>query len=154
MFRDMRRIEKQMKEMETKELLVRSDFGVLSVIQENGYPYGVPLNYVYKNGFIFFHGAKEGLKKDCIYNNEKVSFTVTDYYKILAEKFDTEYDSVIVFGIAKEVFDLEKLNALKLLIGKYSKEYINAGDKYINAASDNTSVFKIEIDHFTGKRGR
>ncbi len=151
MFREMRRKDKQLSMEESIEILKNNEVGVLSTINENGYPYGVPLNYVYFNNSIYFHCAKEGQKLDNINNNEKVSFCVFCDVKLLPDKFDTIYKSVILFGKSKEVNETEKEIALLELIKKYSSKFIEQGKKYVEKSKDTTKVYKISIENITGK---
>lgn len=155
MFRTMRRKEKGMHEEDAKNILIQADFGTLACIGDNGYPYSVPLNYVYDNGKLYFHSAKAGHKIDNVSFNNKVCFSVVNYYKILPEKFDTEYDSVILFGKAAQITEeAEKRRALMLLIEKYSGGYFEEGTEYIHKAASATTVYRIDIEHMTGKVGR
>lgn len=151
MFREMRRKDKQLSAEETFDVLKRGETGYLSTICENGYPYVVPLNFVYYNGSIYVHSAKEGQKVDNMNNNNKVSFSVSCDIENLPDKFDTNYKSVISFGKAEEVFDDEKDEALLEIIKKYSQDYVEKGEKYIEKAKGATKVFKINIEHMTGK---
>lgn len=154
MFREMRRIEKLSSVDKAEEILLNSEYGVLSTIGENGYPYGVPLNYVYMNNSIYFHSAMEGHKIDNIKFNSKVSFSVVAYSEIIPNKFETYYDSVTCFGDAQQVEGEEKELALRKIIEKYSKEFIESGEKYISNSKNKTTVIKINIHHMTGKIGR
>lgn len=76
MFRLMRRGRQALPPKECREILSRGTCGVLSVLGDGGYPYGVPLSYVYDGESIYFHCAKEGHKLDAIRQNDKVSFCV------------------------------------------------------------------------------
>ena len=155
MFKEMRRKEKLMSEDTMGYIIIKAGFGTLACIGADGYPYSVPLNYVYENDKIYFHSAKSGQKIDHIKFQNNVCFSVVSYYKILPEKFDTEYDSVIVFGKAHCVGDAsEKSQALKLLIRKYSENYLAEGTDYIQRSSNATAVYRIDIEHKTGKLGR
>lgn len=152
--RKMRRSDKQMTEMEAKDLLVRGEYGILSTIDDSKQPYGTPLSYVYSDGKIYFHSAMEGQKLDNLIDNGRVCFTVVGRTNVLPEKFSTEYESVMVFGHAKLVGDDdEKKFALRELIKKYSAGFIAEGDEYINRAKNNTMVVKIDLSKITGKRG-
>ena len=64
MFRESRKPEKNLSEAEMKEILEVAEYGVLATIGDDGYPYGVPLNFVYDGKAVYFHGAKEGHKVD------------------------------------------------------------------------------------------
>lgn len=74
MFKEMRRKECSIQNEQAIKLLEDCKYGVLSTVGENGYAYGVPLNYVYHKGNIYFHCAGEGNKLDNIMFNNKVSF--------------------------------------------------------------------------------
>ena len=151
MFREMRRKDKQLGAAENIDVLKRGETGYLATVCENGYPYAVPLNFVYYNDSIYFHSATEGQKLDNIKNCDKVSFTVACDVENLPDKFNTAYKSIILFGRAKEVIEQEKNEALLEIIKKYSNEYLEKGKNYIEKAKDATKVFKIDIEHITGK---
>ncbi len=70
MFRTMRRFKQQISDTECVEILKAEKRGALSLIGDDGYPYGIPLSHFYdeRDGKIYFHGAKEGHKIDAIKN--------------------------------------------------------------------------------------
>ena len=76
MFREMRRKDRSIDKRQAVQLLEAGQYGVLSTVGENGYTYGVPLNYVYHKGNIYFHCAVEGNKMDNLMFNNRVSFCV------------------------------------------------------------------------------
>ncbi|NEZ46568.1 pyridoxamine 5'-phosphate oxidase family protein [Clostridium niameyense] len=151
MFKKMRRKDKIISKDDIIFILNKGNFGILSTVDTNGYGYGVPLNYVYKNNSIYFHCAPVGEKLENIKNNNKVSFCVTNNVEILNSKFDTNYESVIIFGKAYEIFGQEKDEALLYLIDKYSKDFMDEGKKYIENSKDKIKVIKIDIEHSSGK---
>ena len=71
MFREMRRKKQVMSEELTKEVLINGTSGVLALEGDDGYPYAVPVSYVYDGEKLYFHCAKEGHKIDAIKRNEK-----------------------------------------------------------------------------------
>jgi len=154
MFRKMRRMDKAMDEAAALELLKKCEYGIISTVGSDDYPYGVPVNYAYKDGFIYFHCATTGHKLDNIKENNKVSFCAVGESKIISEKFSTKYESVIIFGKASIVDDDEKKEALLEIIKKYSPDFIESGKKYIESDFDKTLVVKIEIEHMTGKKAK
>lgn len=151
MFKEMRRKDKQLSMEESIEVLKKSEIGVLSTICENGYPYGVPVNFVYFNNSVFFHCAKDGQKLDNIKYCDKVSFCATCDIELLPDKFDTNYKSVILFGKASETDESEKKEVLLELIKKYSNNYMESGKDYIVKHNNSTKTYKIIIEHITGK---
>ena len=118
---------------------------------QRGVPYGVPLNYVYQNGAIYFHCATEGLKLDLLNQNNRVSFCVVVDAIVIPERFSTRYSSVILSGRASEVFDQEKRAGLIALLVKYSAGYLEQGTRYLEKAWERTKVYRIDIEHCTGK---
>lgn len=152
MFREMRRKDKMKTYEEAVQILGECTNGVLSVTGDDGYPYGVPVSYIYHDGKIYFHCAGEGHKLDAIKADSRVSFTVVGADEIAPEKFTTMYKSVIAFGRASIIdTDEEKMAALNLIREKYSGNFPKEGAAYIEKFWDKTTVVVIEIEHMTGK---
>lgn len=152
--RNVRRKDREIGMEHAAELLSNCEYGVLSTVGKEGQPYGVPLSYAYKDNRIYFHCALNGHKIENMENNPRVSFCVVGTTNVLPEKFGTEYESAMAFGIASEVFGTERYVALLLLLEKYSPEFIDQGKKYIDQKDQATKVFKIEINHMSGKARR
>ena len=149
-----RRTDREIGLHEAQELLSNGEYGVLSTAGKDGQPYGVPLSYAYKNNCIYFHCAIDGHKIENIEINPKVSFCVVGNTRILPEKFATEYESAVAFGVASEIQGVERHSALMGLLEKYSPGFIEEGKKYIDEKSHATKVVKIVIEHITGKARR
>ena len=98
MFRDMRRKNQLLPQEEAEAILRQGTSGVLSLLGDGGYPYGVPLSYVYHNGRLYFHCAKAGHKLDAIRRERKCSFCVIAQDLVAPEKYTTLFRSVIAFG--------------------------------------------------------
>lgn len=156
MFREMRRKEKRMPEADAIKIIREAEYGTLATIGQDDYPYASPLNFVYDNEHaIYFHTAHEGHKLSNIACCNHVCFSVVGRHKLIADKFDTEYDSVVIFGKAYRIENEdEKRNALMLLIEKYSNHYRTQGAEHIDRVSSSVAVYKIQIEHMTGKIGR
>lgn len=83
---EIRRKDRAVDENATLEILKSGSFGVLSTIGADGYPYGVPVNYAYDDGKIYFHCAKNvGHKQDNLRFSGKVSFTVVTKSDVISE---------------------------------------------------------------------
>ena len=153
MFRPMRRFKQQLSENECKEILNKSKSGVLAVIGDDGYPYAVPLSYVYLNNKIYFHSAKEGHKIDALAKNNKVSFCVVTKDDVVPEELTTYFKSVIIFGKAKKLEGDELRNAaIQLGLKYYNNE--NAVKKEVDAALNRMLCFEISIEHISGKQAK
>lgn len=152
--RNTRRKDREIGTDEAMELLARGEYGVLSTVGNDGQPYGVPLSYACRDNCLYFHCAVDGHKIDNIASEPRVSFCVVGNTKVLPEKFATEYESVVAFGVASEIFGAERHAALVLLLEKYSPGFVEEGKKYIEQKDQATRVFKIEIDHVSAKARR
>lgn len=151
MFREMRKSKREVFGQDITNILNKGEYGVLGTIGENGYPYTVPLSYVYVNDAIYFHCAFEGNKIDNIKYNSKVSFNVVTNIKLQSDKFTTGFESVTAFGNAIFTEGEEKIEALKAFIEKYSPDFKEEGLKYISRAAAATCIVKIQIERITGK---
>jgi len=152
MFREIRLNDRVVDDEKAVEIIKNGSYGVLSTIGEDGYPYGVPLNYTYFNNCICFHCAQEGHKLENIDYNRKVSFCVVTKSEVLGNEFDTDYESAIAFGKATVITDdSEKKDILLSVLKKYSADYLKAGNNYMKKYWDETRVIKIKIEHLSGK---
>lgn len=151
----MRRKNQLLPEADCIEILNRNTSGVMSVIGDNGYPYGVPLSYVYLDGKIYFHCAVSGHKIDAIKNDDKVSFCVVDQDKVVPDKYTTYYRSVIIFGKARI---LQNEDEIKYTLTQLAKKY--APDESASSINDeikkcpNLFMIEIKIEHITGKAAK
>ncbi|MFB0972352.1 MAG: pyridoxamine 5'-phosphate oxidase family protein [Tissierellia bacterium] len=153
MFRKMRRVRQLLDTDFAKDALNRGSSGVLSVHGDDGYPYGVPLSYVYHDGKLYFHTATSGHKLDAIKNNDKVSFTVILQDNLVAEKFTSYFMSVIAFGRARVIEDEEeKRKTISILSDRYFPEMKEESYDEINSTFDRFHMIEMTIEHITGKQ--
>ena len=154
MFRPMRRIKQQLSDEEALEILVKAKRGVLSVIGDDGWPYGIWLNPHYRreDGRIYFHGAKEGHKIDALRRDARVSFTVIDEGVQDEGGWAYTFRSVVVFGriefVEDPAFALERCRELARRFNP-SEEDI---DKEIRMAGARVQMLCLIPEHITGKR--
>ncbi len=151
MFKEMRRKEKQMSEDRVAEILNSGEYGVLSVLDSNGYPYGVPVNYVFLDQKLFIHCAMAGAKLEAIINNPKVSFNIVATHGLISERFTSYYESVTLFGEAKLVKGEATIGPLKAFIDKYASEYVDGGYKYAERSFKETMIIEVTPAHISGK---
>jgi len=125
-------------------------------------PYVVPFNFVWWNGAIYIHGAEEGRKMDILKKNSHVCFTVSENFGTMVHqipaKTDTGYMSVMLFGKAEIVTDLdEATHAMQQLIDKYVPGYFSSPlskhhvKTYRSSMGSSTVVLKITPHTITAK---
>lgn len=152
MFREMRRTKQLLSDADSIAILKRSTSGVLAVSGDDGYPYAVPLSYVYHEGKIIFHCAKAGHKLDAIARNEKASFCVIDQDAVVPEEYTTYFRSVIVFGKARVLeHETEKRDALEILAERYSPDHEQGRLREIDKTINHVCLVELVIEHMSGK---
>lgn len=131
-------------------------------VSVNDFPYVVPLNFVWWRGSIYFHGADAGRKTEAIKQNPRVCFTVCEEYGTIADPVpastDTAYMSVMLFGTATKVSDLdEATEALQEMLNKHVPGYYDHPLakqhvlKYRSSLGSAVAVYRIDPETITAK---
>lgn len=157
MFPKMRRQGQQLPQKECIDILENRSHGVLALMGENGYPYALPLSYVYSEGKLIFHGADTGYKVACLQNCDRVSFCVVDKDDVDAEHYTTRYRSVIAFGKVRMLTDFgeEMIKLMMPLAAKYRPDADNATHRQaIHNEKTGLCVYVMDIEHLTGKTAK
>ncbi len=148
----MRRNRQQLSREECERILGRSTSGVLALAGDGGYPYTVPLSYVYADGAIIFHSAVQGHKVDAIKRDSRCSFCVIEQDEIRPAEFTTYFRSVIAFGRIHILEDAdEKVQALRLLGRRYSPDDEPGLQHEIDKSMDHVLLLRLDIEHLSGK---
>jgi len=148
-----RRQDRLMDEARAIELLSTSEYGVLSMVGKDGTAYGVPLNYVWdgKNS-IFIHCAPVGHKLEALEKNPNVSFCIIGDVKLLPSKFTTEYESVVLKGVAHiHLSSEERMAALLKLVDKLSPDFKELGAKYSKMSFHRVNIIRVDFSEYSGK---
>ena len=153
MFRKMVRFKQQIGEEECLRILKEEKRGVLSVLGDDGYPYGMPVNHYYceEDGTIYFHGGFKGHKIDALRRCDKASFCVYDEGYREEGDWALHIKSVIVFGRVEFIEDRETIYRLSAeLSRKFTQD-----EAYIQGELDRsgprTLMFALVPEHMTGK---
>ena len=147
------------------QFLEQSEYGLLSLVDFENKPYGVPLNFVYWKEGIVFHGAMEGKKATLLTHPRNASFAVIKAYSFIPSYFSHTslacpatqfFGSVILEGTVTLVENLEeKANALNALMEKLQPEGLYEKISIENPAYTkmltNTAVFYMKIEHHSFK---
>ncbi len=156
MFREVTRKNQALTEEECISLLKSEKRGVLSVSGDDGYPYGMPLNYYYheKDGKLYFHTGRKGHRADALKNCRKVSFCVFDSGVREEGHWALHFRSVIVFGKTDIVSDhQEALNICRLLSRRFTEDESEI-DREVAQFGAGVLVFSLTPEHMTGKKVR
>ena len=153
MFREMLRKKQQLPEKECIDILKTELRGVLSVLGDDDYPYGMPINHYYneEDGKIYFHSGMKGHKVDALKRHDKVSLCVYDQGYRREEEWALNIKSVIVFGTIEFIEDRETIYRISAeLSRKFTKDesYIQ---KEIDRSGPRTLMFALTPQYITGK---
>lgn len=142
----MRRKDRELSATQAYEILQKGKYGVLSVIGDDGYPYGIPLHYVIINKNLYFHSTAEGgYKIECLKRNPKISFTVIETHDGVKCK------SAIFFGVAIPMPNMQE-KVLQHLVEKFvSRTAWEQAKSGIAYAKNAVCVYKLEIEQLTAK---
>lgn len=154
MFREMRRKKQQLSQEACANILYRGTSGVLALHGDDGYPYTVPISYVYDGEKLYFHSEKSGHKLDAIKRNSKASFCVIDQDQIVPEEYTTYFRSVIAFGTIRILEDDgEKRVAINKLALKYAPEdSAENRSQAIDREWIPLCMLEMTIEHLSGKQ--
>ena len=152
MFPEMRRKVQQLPQAEEEEILRAGSSGVLALAGEEGYPYALPISYVYHGGRLYFHCAPAGHKLNAIARCPKASFCVIAQDDVVPALYTTRYRSVIAFGTIRQLEDEQAMiTALDVLGRKYAPDLDPSAE--IAGSLHRVCVLEMTIDHLTGKEG-
>ena len=153
MFREILRIRQKISREECIEILRDEPRGVLSVLGDDDYPYGMPINHYYceEDGKLYFHSGMKGHKIDAIKRHDKASFCVYDSGYRREGEWALNIRSVIVFGRIEIIEDKDKIyDITRRLSRKFTDDeaYI---EREIKHAGPRTFMFALAPEHMTGK---
>ncbi|MBE6879137.1 MAG: pyridoxamine 5'-phosphate oxidase family protein [Ruminococcaceae bacterium] len=153
MFRELVRKNKQLPQEECIRLLKEETRGVLSVLGDDDYPYGMPMNHWYneEDGKIYFHCGNVGHRLEALQKHKKVSFCVYDKGYKDDKHWAYKVKSVIVFGKIEIIDDIDKIIDITT---KLSYKFIQ-DDEYIKgeieASVHRTLLLQLNPEHICGK---
>lgn len=153
--REMRRFKQALTPEQCEEILNQGTSGVLAAAGEEGWPYAVPLSYVWQGGRVLFHFALAGCKLDAIRRDARVSFCVIGRDQIVPEEYTTYYRSVIVFGRVRVIDSPEeKRRAIEALAEKYRPGFPEAMAAEIDGSWDRFLMVELIPEWVSGKQAR
>jgi len=158
----MRRKHNEIKDpKEIVRILTSTNIGRMANTDAEGYPYIIPLKFVFYEGCVYFHCAPQGEKLDNLGRDPRVCFEVDLPLSYLEVSFNPDrnpcrthqlYHSVIIRGLARVVPDGElKTSVLNALVAKHE-----GNQNFPAVTSDSTGykaccVVEIKPQRITGK---
>ena len=148
-----RRQDRLLDEARAREILASAQYGYMSMIDLDGKPYGVPVNFVWDGeDAIYIHCAPEGKKIDILECYDHVSFCMVGNVNLLPGQFTTEYESIILdCEVTIPTYDEERLHALELIIKKFSPQHFDTGMRYAHKSLPRTCIVRLDILSWSAK---
>lgn len=171
----MRRKDREMDKDFALRVIDQSSYGVVSLVDKNDLPYGMPLSIVREGHMLYFHSAVAGKKVDLfdlepivnvvfvgevqvpnLYSKEELEELIKDKKNtnvVLSTVFTTEFESAIVKGKIKKITnDNKKIQALGLICNKYTPDKMDLFDMGVEPGVDSVLIYEIEMEEVTAKR--
>lgn len=153
MFREMRRFKQALSQEECIEVLKSEPRGVLSLIGDNGYPYGIPMDHWYseEDGKLYFHCAKEGHKLDAIKACGKVSYCVYDQGYRKDGEWALNIRSLVIFGQIRVLEDADKVKDICTNLCRKFTDDAAYLEHELTYSLPNVLCLELCPEHMTGK---
>jgi uncharacterized protein len=152
----MRREEKRITNNKIIDSILKEAEYCMISLSDNGMPYILPMNFGYNDNNLYLHSHPEGKKIEILKVNNRVSFGVTIKTEVLrSEKpcnWGMKYMSVLGYGLANFLDEQKhKIDALNLIMEKYSEGKGFENFTYEKSAVDATTIIRVDIKSLTGK---
>ena len=166
----MRRKDRQLSDEDALEIVDDCEYATISLIDDEGEIFSIPISIVREGMSIFIHGARSGMKSELLKDGRDVTMVCVSYNHVpqpsqaefeaikddgraLGSKiFTTEYKSAILKTKVYEITgDERKIHALKILCEKYTPRYMSGFDTAIKASLDITRIYEFKIQSMSAK---
>jgi hypothetical protein len=170
----MRRGDREMDHEFGLSVIDKAEYVVVSMVDSDGNPYGVPMSVARVEDKVYMHAARTGRKVDCLEKNSQVHLTFVGEVKraepfgdeafmaarqsgkigeMISKIFTTEFESAMVWGKAEFVEDdQEKIVALRALSEKYVAASMDHFDMAMVESLKVTSVIRVSLADMSAKR--
>lgn len=150
----MRRSDKEIKDENMVKSILKDALVCRIALCDDKCPYIIPMNFGFKDGYLYLHSGPLGKKMEIIKKNNQVCFEVDIETQLVTAEHPCDwgmnYLSVVGFGKALIVDDIkEKKKALNIIMDKYSNE---PSFEYSETAIENVVIIKVKITELTGKK--
>lgn len=156
MFRAMRRANRAIDTAEAWEIVDQADYGILSMVGDGGYPYGIPMSHVRLADGLAFHAGVEGHKLDALDREPRACYTVVqgpleeDSSTIAPDSMGT-FRSAVLFGRVRRLPEDRYEELLRALCARYTPDAERREEIYTTGYG-RLCVLLFEVDHISGKK--
>jgi nitroimidazol reductase NimA-like FMN-containing flavoprotein (pyridoxamine 5'-phosphate oxidase superfamily) len=126
----------------------------IAMVDPEGKPYVIPMNFGFADGHVYFHGSAKGKKVDVLKNKADVCIAFSTDHELryvteeVACSWSMRYRSVLVYGKAEFVENPEeKIDILNIIMAHYAERKF----EYNAPSIKEVMVFKVRIDKIDGR---
>ncbi|MBR5094334.1 MAG: pyridoxamine 5'-phosphate oxidase family protein [Oscillospiraceae bacterium] len=153
-FRPLARSRQELSKEESIAVLHREKRGVLSVLGDEGYPYGLPIDHWYDpvSGRLYFHSGPTGHKIDAIRRDDRASYCVIERAELSDDGWSFFFNSVVVFGRIEIVKDHDRALEISRQISYRFTEDREQIEREVSKSGARVLCFALIPEHISGKR--
>lgn len=137
-----------------EQVIAKCEVCYLAMVDPDGAPYVIPMNFGYEPGFVYFHSSGAGRKIAILENNPRACVTFSTDHALyiqnenVACSYGMKYKSVIASGTIEFITDYDqKVEALDRIMSQYAARSFH----YNAPAVRNVKVFRMRIMEIMGK---
>jgi nitroimidazol reductase NimA-like FMN-containing flavoprotein (pyridoxamine 5'-phosphate oxidase superfamily) len=150
----MRRKEREITEKSMLEEIIHRAQVCRLAMSVDDRPYVIPLCFGYKDGNLYFHCAREGMKLDMVRKNNNVCFECDVDHELVVSESPCEWGikgrSVVGFGKISLIEEPEaKRDALDVIMEHYGGK---GPFLYKEKGFEKALIMKVKIERMTGKK--
>lgn len=141
-------------ESELDAIIQKCTYCAVSMIDSDGKPYVVPMNFGFHDQVLYLHSGPEGKKIDILHNNPEVCVAFSTDHELkwqhseVACSYSMKYRSVLLYGSVVFLHqDHEKEAALDCIM----KHYTDQSYRYSEPAIKNVCVIKVDVQKMEGR---
>lgn len=149
------RVKEIIEKKEMHEVIGKSQVCWLAMVDGDGLPYVVPMNFGFDGSHVYLHGAQFGRKMDILRKYPRVAINFSADFQLryqsehVACSYSMKYRSVLVEGEVEFIEDLqEKISALNVIMAQYSPREF----KYNEPSLKEVCVFRVSGEKMTGRK--
>ena len=154
----LRRAERAMTDAALRDMVARSFSGRLATVGEDGYPYCIPLLYVWMDGCPYVHGTSaRGHFRRNVDHDARVCFELDEPGEVFDYgSFDCDsglsFRSAVLFGRLTVVDDdATKQRFCEALLHKYRANGVQREHPNFFPRLDLVTVYRLDVERMTGK---
>lgn len=139
---------------EIATVLEKAEFCTLSMVEADGSPYGLPMNFGYDEQYIYLHSARTGRKMEALKQNPRVCLSFSAFHELryqsenVACSWSMKYKSMLLRG---EVEFVEDMDEKARILNRFMQKYAERDFTYNPPALREVCIYRVKRSHWEGR---